>query len=134
MSQDSDPRLTVEALLVSCTPEVYTRALKVRGLIFSVLPTAIEQLQSSVQIIVYGCDYTYAGQVCAVALFRSHLVLMFSNGAALADPDGLLQGKGKRGRYLRIQTEAEVDNPALHFLLEMAVASTFSALKNKKTK
>jgi hypothetical protein len=45
---------------------------------------------------------------------------MFARGAELPDPDHLLEGTGKRARHVRVKARAEVENPALRTLLEVA--------------
>ncbi len=48
------------------------------------------------------------------------------NGATLPDPDGLLQGTGKRYRHVRLTTPADVEAPALRALLESAARRSYS--------
>ncbi len=103
-------------------PEVRQIAQKARLLILSVMPGAIEQVDPPSKIIAYGFDRTYAGLVCAIAPFTAHVNLMFSRGAALPDPAGLLDGSGKRARHVKLKTLADVDHPGVRALLETAVA------------
>ena len=108
--------------MASYSPEVRALAKKARRLIMSVMPSAIEQVDPPSKIIAYGFDRTYAGLVCAIAPFTAHVNLMFSRGAELPDPAGLLEGTGKRARHVRLNTLADLDNPAVRALLETAAA------------
>ena len=112
----------VRDFLASYPPEVQKLALALRVLILRVLPSAIEQVDPPSKIIAYGTDRTYAGLICAIALFKAHVNLMFARGAELPDPEHLLEGTGKRARHVKITARAEVENPALRTLLETAAA------------
>ena len=112
----------LSAFLASYSPQVQELALALRALILRVLPSAIEQVDPPSKIIAYGTDRTYAGLICAIAPYKSHVNLMFAHGATLPDPEHLLEGTGKRARHVRITARAEVENPALRTLLETAAA------------
>lgn len=106
--------------IASYHPEVQELVLALRALVLRVLPSAIEQVDPPSKIIAYGTDRTYAGLICAIAPFKAHVNLMFARGAELPDPDHLLEGTGKRARHVRVKARAEVENPALRTLLEVA--------------
>jgi hypothetical protein len=113
---------TLGDFLASYQPQVQELALALRALIVRVLPAAIEQVDPPSKIIAYGTDRTYAGLICALAPYRAHVNLMFAQGATLPDPEHLLEGTGKRARHVRITERADVENPALRTLLEIAAA------------
>jgi hypothetical protein len=47
--------------------------------------------------------------------------LYFTDGARLPDPAQLLQGTGKKLRYVKFETVEQVNHPALHTLLKVAL-------------
>jgi hypothetical protein len=55
-----------------------------------------------------------------VGAFTAHVDVGFFRGAALADPAGLLEGKGKRMRHVKIRPGVAFDAPALEALVEAA--------------
>ena len=57
---------------------------------------------------------------CHVAAYRDHVNLGFNRGAELPDPEGLLEGSGKRIRHVKIRSAADVDRPGVHALLAAA--------------
>ena len=57
---------------------------------------------------------------CYVNAFRSHVNVGFFRGAEIADPDGLLEGTGKRMRHVKLRPEEEIDAAALMKLIEAA--------------
>ena len=55
-----------------------------------------------------------------VNLFTSHVNVGFFQGAALPDPEGLLQGTGKRMRHVKLRPGTAMDAAALRRLIETA--------------
>lgn len=110
-----------EEFLEPYSPAVRAIVLKTRDLILSAFPGALELVDLPSKIIAYGTGRKYADLVCAIAPFASHVNLMFSRGAALPDPDGLLQGSGKRARHVKLATLADLEQPGLRALLEAAI-------------
>ena len=55
-----------------------------------------------------------------VNAFRAHVNVGFFQGAALADPDGLLEGTGKFMRHVKLSPEHNIDASALQRLIESA--------------
>lgn len=57
-----------------------------------------------------------------VAAFTKHVNVGFFNGAALPDPNALLEGTGKRGRHHKLRPGQPVDEEALLTLITAAYA------------
>lgn len=112
---------SLELFLEPYSPAVREIVLKTRARILSAFPGALELVDPPSKIIAYGHGRKYAELVCAIAPFASHVNLMFSRGAALPDPDGLLQGSGKRARHVKIATLADLEQPGLQALLAAAI-------------
>ncbi|TLN09795.1 DUF1801 domain-containing protein [bacterium] len=112
---------TLDDFLSQYSPQVRELALGTRALILRVFPDALEQVDVPSKIIAYGTGRKYADLVCAVAPFTFHVNLMFSQGAVLTDPVGLLQGSGKRARHVKITRLENLEQPAMRELLEEAV-------------
>ena len=55
-----------------------------------------------------------------VGVFTAHVDIGFFQGAALRDPAGLLEGKGKRMRHVKIRPGLALDAPALEALIAAA--------------
>ena len=56
-----------------------------------------------------------------VNAFTAHVNVGFFLGVHLPDPDGVLQGAGNRGRFVRLTDAAAIDSPAIVKLLRAAV-------------
>ena len=63
-----------------------------------------------------------------VNAFKSHVNLGFFHGAALKDPAGLLEGRGKRMRHAKLEPAREHDAAALEDLIDAAYADVKARL------
>jgi hypothetical protein len=68
------------------------------------MPTAFELVYDNYNALAIGFCSTERASDCivSVAVFPKNVALSFYYGAALPDPDGLLQGSGKQNRYIRV--------------------------------
>jgi len=57
------------------------------------------------------------GTVCGFMTGKEHVTFIFLRGAALPDPEGLLEGTGKSVRHVKVRTVADVKRPALKKLV-----------------
>ncbi len=89
-------------------------------MIMSALAGATEQIDQPSKIIAYGYGKKYADLICAIAPFKDHVNLMFSKGVDLPDPNGLLEGSGKRARHIRFDSVKSIRNKAVPNLLNAA--------------
>lgn len=55
---------------------------------------------------------------------KGYVTLGFYNGVALPDPDGLLEGEGKKLRHLKIHSEKDLKKDAISNWLQHLVEST----------
>jgi len=65
-----------------------------------------------------------------VNVFTSHVNVGFYQGAALADPAGLLQGEGKRMRHVKLRPGTGTDAAALRRLIEAAYTDMKARVEN----
>jgi len=57
-----------------------------------------------------------------VGAFKAHVSVGFFRGSELADPQGLLEGAGKRMRHVKLRPENQLDETALRALIDAAYA------------
>ncbi len=72
--------------------------------------------------------FLYAAPDSTAAVLRliadpPHLLLHFAAGVGLPDPAGLLQGEGRRGRFVCLGAVGDEDRPALTALIAAATAA-----------
>lgn len=58
---------------------------------------------------------------CYIGVHREHANLGFYYGAQLSDPEGLLEGTGKKLRHIKVRDIEEVDRPALRHMVELSL-------------
>lgn len=110
----------LDSFLSLYSPEVRALALQTRALVLDALPGAIEMVDPPSKIIAYGYSIKYADLVCAIQPQKTYLNLIFSKGASLPDPHGLLVGTGKRARHVKIAAARDITHPGLRELIERA--------------
>ena len=79
-----------------------------------------------------GCPVACVGNAPFgyVNVFTAHVNVGFFQGAALADPDRLLQGSGKRMRHVKLRPDSSVDTTALMRLVNLAYADMKARVEN----
>lgn len=69
----------------------------------------------------YGWTSGYKGLICVIGVHARWVNLGLADGAGLPDPTGLLQGSGKRHRFVRIEAATDLDRPGMRELLRATV-------------
>ena len=111
--------LTPEGLLASLPPATRYLADRIRAVVRRAVPTLTERALPGWRAIAFRDEQ--AGHVCALFPFGDEVRLYIEHGARLDDPDGLLQGAMKRGRYVAFRTQRDVRARALARLVRRAV-------------
>lgn len=72
----------------------------------------------------YGGLVFYLNDVLIGGIFsyKKHMSIEFSSGADFSDPDGFLEGGGKRRRHLKINLIDDVDNKNSRFYIKQTAA------------
>ena len=92
-------------------PAQYALVSALRRQILALAPGIDEQVKYG------GLLFGHPQPFCGLFAYRQHVSLEFGQGARLDNTAGLLQGKGKQRRHLKLQQLAELDAPAvLHYL------------------
>jgi hypothetical protein len=127
----SDNENDVLSFLAGYPEAVQVIATELRHLIQSTIPGIHETLDRSARIIAYGFGTGYRDMVCTIIPSKTGVKLGIVQGAELADEMGLLQGTGKRHRYVPLSKLSDVENPGLKLLLATALAAWHARSKRK---
>ncbi len=65
--------------------------------------------------------YEKNGLVCAIVVHKDHVNLEFAHGIELLDPDGMLEGTGKKMRHVKIRNSEEIESEKLTNLISEAL-------------
>jgi hypothetical protein len=128
-AHSSDAIGTFGEAMKRAAPGSQKLALSLRKLIFEIYPSVVEVPWVKQQIIGYGVGPSKKTEhFCYIAPYGSHVNLGFNFGLGLPDPDGLLEGTGKKFRHVKVRKPDDVRNPALRALLRAAVRERADAL------
>ena len=111
------------ALLASYSKGVQDTARAARQLILGLIPGAIEVVDAKTAVIGYGYGTGYKDMVCTLILSKGGVKLGLVGGASLPDPRKLLEGSGKRHRYIPLERPADLRRPGLRPLLRATLSA-----------
>jgi hypothetical protein len=110
-----------EEIVGRSNAELAALARATRELIREVYPAVVEVPWVKQGTIGYGVGpRKMSEQFCYIAPQAKHVNLGFYYGSELPDPERLLAGTGKLLRHIKLATPADLANPALRHLLEIA--------------
>ena len=122
---DGDPPSTarqVAAFIAKFDPAIARLARASRTALRKRFPTAVELVYDNYNALAIGWapNERASEVIVSLALFARGISLYFTHGAKLADPRKLLHGSGNQGRFIRLQSVAQLDEPAVAALLAAA--------------
>jgi hypothetical protein len=112
---------SADLLIATAASDVRELAVRTRELVRSVLPDDVLETADGNDI-GFGRTTGYTGLICVISLYSRWVNLGVADGSTLPDPHRLLQGSGKRHRYVRITQPADLEQPGLRELLVAASA------------
>ena len=114
---------SAEEVLESCSSDVQVLADKARRLLLKLLPEAEETADPTASVLSYGYGPGYRGMICTLLLSKSGVKIGFVNGAELPDPARLLEGSGKKHKYIQLKTASDLDRSDVKQLVDAACAA-----------
>ena len=114
---DTMSAIEADAWFSNADPAQRATLIALRNLIRSVAPEAVEMIKWS-----RLCYSNASGLFCYLHSTKSYATLGFENGAALSDPECLLEGTGKNMRHIKFKQGRSPDNPAVLALLTQAAS------------
>jgi hypothetical protein len=114
----------VDTFLKGYPPQVREIAVKARQTILSVLPGATEKVYPGWKVIQYGTGADMKSVFAVISPQRERVNLGLSNGAELADPQGLLEGSGASIRHVKLTSADKAADPAVKELVRGALEAT----------
>jgi hypothetical protein len=96
-----------------------------RRVIRNILPTANELVYDNYNFFVIGyCSSLRASDcIVSIAAAANGVGLSFYYGAALPDPERILEGSGKQNRFIRLPTAGKLQEPGVLKLIRAAAAN-----------
>ena len=109
----------VERLLEAQKPEIGELARRLISLIDDLYPDAVVSVDAG--DIGFGSGRGYKGLVFVVSPHTQHVTLGLANGVDLPDPAGLMEGRGKVHRHVKIRQKSDLEPSELRALMRAAV-------------
>lgn len=108
----------LQELIKNNSPEAQQLALELRKLLQRLVPQAAEKIYPGWGV----ADFQLHGQrdFLSIGPQKNYVNLYFMRGSELPDPGGLLEGKGKNLRHVKIKKSADLQDSALRALIEIA--------------
>jgi hypothetical protein len=103
-------------------------ARRLREVIRSTLPDAREDLDRPGRVVGYSYGPGYAGLICTIILSKTSVKLGVVGSAQMDDPAKLLEGAGKRHRYVAFAQVSDFDRPGICDLLRAAASRASGSL------
>jgi hypothetical protein len=95
-------------------------ATALRGVIRAAIPEASETLDEPDRVVGYSVGAGYAGLVCTIIPSKTGVKLGVVRAADVPDPHRLLEGPGKRHRYVPFKDPADLDRAGIPDLIRAA--------------
>jgi len=112
----------MDPLFERSAPGVRQLFVALQALVREVMPDASEQLDLPDRLVAFGFGppggIRMRGLALALIPHAAHVNVQLADGAALADPLGIIEGTGKRIRHVKCRTPEDVARPELRALLE----------------
>jgi|GraSoiStandDraft_5_1057265.scaffolds.fasta_scaffold346217_2 hypothetical protein len=105
----SDPAVDadVDRLLGEHPEELQAIERALRATIRAEFPDAVEQVDFGNKVIAFGRSMRIRGLLFGIIAHRTWVNLQLADGAGLPDPDGVIEGTGKRIRHIKIHSSEE---------------------------
>lgn len=102
--------------------EVKDLALQLRALLLEEIAPCYENIYDAYSAVAigYGASERLSDGIFHIAVYSKGVNLGFNDGASLADPKGILQGKGSRIRHIKIRNPADLKRPELRAYIRRA--------------
>ena len=112
----------IAGFLAKYTPAIATQLRDARARLRTMFPRGFELVYDNYNALVFGISPTErtSDAFLSVAGYPRWVTLFFLHGASLRDPGGLLEGKGKQVRGIRLKDPAKINTPEVEALIAQA--------------
>lgn len=123
MSANESPAKQVAGFIAKFDPEIAKLVRLARSVIRKRFPTAIELVYDNYNALAIGYSSTErtSDVLFSLAVYARGVNLYFMYGRSLPDPEGLLQGSGNQGAFVRLDDVSVLDQRGVNTLIEAAV-------------
>ena len=98
---------------------------RLRGVVLAADPSICEEVKYG------GILFSAGSPFCGIFSHPRHVMLEFSRGAELADPDHLLEGDGKKRRHLKLTVPTDLRRKKVKEFVLQALAATVEGSRGR---
>ena len=110
-----------ETLLQPHTRAVAETARALRLVLAAAFPDAVEQVDFGNKLLAVGRSMAMRDLAFAIIPHSAHVNLQLPDGVDLPDPDGLIEGTGKRIRHVKIRSVEAASSAAVRAIVDAQV-------------
>jgi hypothetical protein len=111
-----------EAVLASQRPEVAGAGRAIEALIRETLPGVVVRFDQGDGLLALGTTEAMRDLLFALIPHASWLNLQLADGAVLDDPDGIVEGTGKRIRHVKLRSPDDATTPSVRAIVAAQIA------------
>ena len=117
------PARQVAGFIAKFDPAIAKLTRSARSLLRKRFPTANELVYDNYNALAigYSSSERTSDVLFSLAVYARGVSLYFMYGRSLPDPDGLLQGSGNQGAFVRLEDVSVLDRPGVKALMRAAV-------------
>ena len=94
----------LDELLSGSSPEMAAVARELRAVVAEALPDGTEQVDFGNRLLAIGRSMKMRDLLFAIIPHSAHVNLQLADGIDLPNPDGLIEGTGKRIRHIKVRS------------------------------
>jgi len=123
VSQTGTVEADIDRLLSEHSPELQAIERALRATIRREFPAAVEQVDFGNKLIAFGRSMKMRGLLFAIIAHKTWVNLQLADGAELPDPDGIVEGTGKRTRHVKVRSVDDASLPGVVRVIRAELAA-----------
>ena len=122
----SDDALAFDRYLEASAPAVAETARALRLVVLEDFPGGVETFDSADGLLAIGTGSSMRDFSFAIIPHTAHVNLQLADGADLPNPDGRIEGTGKRVRHVKVRSVEDARAPWVHAAIAAQLAARAS--------
>jgi hypothetical protein len=111
-----------ETVLASSSAPIAATARALRSAVQDAIPSAVQTVDAPDRLLAFGTGPKLRDMLFAIIPHTGHVNLQLADGADLPNPDGLIEGTGKRVRHVKVRSVEVAGSPAVRAIIDAQVA------------
>lgn len=120
----TDPSIDAgfDRILEGNAPEVIATAHALRAAVKAAMPDVVEQVDFGNGLLAFGRTMAMRDLLFAIIPHKSHVNLQLADGVDLPNPNGAIEGTGKRIRHVKVRSVEAATSPAVRAAIDAQIA------------